>query len=72
MGPHGLSGRFGRSLTKAWRAKLWNNLHKHIRSRMDLKSKPSMNGEPRKVPFSPVRIIASNILNFFLFAEMNL
>lgn len=28
--------------------------------------------EPQQSPFSPVRIIASNILNFFLFAEMNL
>ena len=39
---------------------------------MDLKSKPSTNDEPQQVPFTPVRIIASNILNFFLFAEMNL
>lgn len=39
---------------------------------MDLKSKPSMNDEPQQGSFSPVRIITSNILNFFLFVEMNL
>lgn len=37
---------------------------------MDLKSKPSTNDEPQQGSFTPIRIIASNILNFFLFAEM--
>lgn len=39
---------------------------------MDLKSKPSTNDEPQQGSFTPVRIIASNILNIFVFAEMNL
>lgn len=47
-------------------------IYTNIRSRMDLKSKPSMNDEPQQGSFSPVRIITSNILNFFLFVEMNL
>lgn len=39
---------------------------------MDLKSKPSTNDEPQQRSFSPICIIASNILNIFVFAEMNL
>lgn len=47
-------------------------IYTNIRSRMDLKSKPPMNDDPQHRSFSPVRIIASNILNIFVFAEMNL
>lgn len=47
-------------------------IYTNIRSRLDLKSKPSTNDEPQQGSFSPVRIIALNVLNFLLFAEINL